>query len=39
MYTLTIFINSLLACVMLPSTDEFIQCIDNVVLEYNMSIE
>lgn len=34
-----LLINSLLACVMLPDTDAFIQCIDDVVLEYNQSIE
>ena len=34
-----LFINWLLACIMLPDAEAFIQCIDNVVLEYNQSIE
>ena len=34
-----LFINSLLACIMLPDAEAFIQCVDDVVLEYNLSIE
>lgn len=29
----------ILNCVMIPYFDEFSMCIDNVVLEYNMSLE
>lgn len=29
----------ILQCILLPDFDEFSMCIDNVVLEYNMSIE
>lgn len=29
----------ILQCVMIPDFDEFSMCIDNVVLEYNMSLE
>lgn len=29
----------ILQCLMIPDYDEFSMCIDNVVLEYNMSIE
>lgn len=29
----------ILQCVMIPDIDEFSMCIDNVVLEYNMSLE
>lgn len=34
-----LLINWLLACIMLPDAEAFIQCIDNVVLEYNLMIE
>ena len=34
-----LLINWLLACVMLPDTDAFIQCVDNVVMEYNHIVE
>ena len=29
----------ILQCAMIPDFDEFSMCIDNVVLEYNMSLE
>lgn len=29
----------LLQCVMIPDFDEFSMCLDNVVLEYNQSID
>lgn len=29
----------ILQCLMIPDFDEFSMCIDNVVLEYNMSLE
>ena len=29
----------ILQCVVIPDIDEFSMCIDNVVLEYNMSLE
>ena len=29
----------ILQCILLPDYDEFSMCIDNVVLEYNLSIE
>ena len=29
----------ILQCILLPDYDEFSMCIDNVVLEYNMSLE
>ena len=29
----------ILQCVTIPNFDEFSMCIDNVVLEYNMSLE
>lgn len=28
----------ILQCIMIPDFDEFSMCIDNVVLEYNMSL-
>ena len=34
-----ILLQGILACVMIPDYDEFSMCIDNVVLEYNMSLE
>lgn len=34
-----ILLQGILACIMLPDIDEFGMCIDNVVLEYNMSLE
>ena len=36
--TIDFFINALIGCIMLPDAEAFIQCIDNVVLEYNMSV-
>ena len=29
----------ILQCILLPDYDEFSMCIDNVVLEYNMSLD
>jgi hypothetical protein len=29
----------ILQCLMIPDFDEFSMCIDNVVLEYNLSLE
>lgn len=29
----------ILQCVLIPDFDEFSMCVDNVVLEYNMSLE
>ena len=29
----------ILQCIQIPDFDEFSMCIDNVVLEYNMSLE
>ena len=34
-----ILLNGLLGCLMIPDFNEFSMCIDNVVLEYNMSLE
>lgn len=34
-----ILLNWLLACMLIPDIDEFGMCLDNVVLEYNMSLE
>lgn len=34
-----ILLQGILACVMIPDFDEFSMCIDNVVLEYNQSID
>ena len=34
-----ILLNGLLGCLMIPDFNEFSVCIDNVVLEYNQSIE
>lgn len=34
-----ILLQGLLACIVIPDIDEFSMCIDNVVLEYNLSIE
>ena len=34
-----ILLQGILACVMIPDFNEFSMCIDNVVLEYNQSIE
>ncbi len=31
-----LLLQGLLACIMLPDYDEFGECIDNVVLEYNI---
>lgn len=36
---INILLNWILACIMIPDFDEFSMCIDNVVLEYNMSLE
>lgn len=33
-----ILLNGLLACILIPDVEEFWQCLDNVVMEYNMSI-
>jgi hypothetical protein len=33
-----ILLQGILACLMIPDFDEFGICIDNVVLEYNMSV-
>lgn len=29
----------ILQCIQLPDYDEFSMCVDNVILEYNMSLE
>ena len=34
-----ILLNWLLACILIPDVEEFWQCLDEVVLEYNLSIE
>ena len=34
-----ILLNGILSCILIPDIEEFGQCIDNVVLEYNLSIE
>ena len=34
-----ILFNWLLACMLIPDIEEFGICLDNVVLEYNMSLE
>jgi len=34
-----ILLQGMLACILIPDIDEFGMCIDNVVLEYNQSIE
>lgn len=32
-----ILLNGLLACILIPDVEEFGQCLDNVVLEYNLT--
>lgn len=34
-----ILLNGLLACILIPDVEEFGQCLDQVVLEYNMSLQ
>lgn len=34
-----ILLNWLLACILIPDVEEFGQCIDQVVLEYNISLD
>lgn len=34
-----ILLNGLLACILIPDVEEFGQCLDQVVLEYNLSVE
>ena len=34
-----ILLNWLLACLVIPDVEEFGQCLDNVVMEYNLSVE
>lgn len=34
-----ILLQGILACVMIPDFNEFSMCLDNVVLEYNLSID
>ena len=34
-----ILLNSLLACILIPDVEEFGQCLDQVVLEYNLSLD
>lgn len=34
-----ILFNWLLACIFIPDIDEFEQCLEQVVLEYNMSLD
>ena len=34
-----ILLQGILACVMIPDFNEFSMCIDNVVLEYNLSLD
>lgn len=34
-----ILLNGILQCILIPDYDEFSMCVDNVVLEYNLSIE
>lgn len=36
---LNILLQGILACLMIPDFDEFSMCVDNVVLEYNQSID
>jgi hypothetical protein len=33
-----ILLNGLLACILIPDVEEFGQCLDEVVLEYNLSL-
>lgn len=34
-----ILLNGLLACILIPDVEEFGQCLDQVVMEYNMSLD
>lgn len=34
-----ILLSGILNCILIPDIEEFGQCIDNVVLEYNQSID
>ena len=34
-----ILLNGLLACILIPDVEEFGQCLDEVVLEYNLSLD
>lgn len=34
-----ILLQGILTCLMIPDFNEFSMCVDNVVLEYNMSLE
>ena len=34
-----ILLNWLLACILIPDVEEFGQCLDEVVLEYNLSLD
>lgn len=34
-----ILLNGLLGCLLIPDVEEFGQCLDEVVLEYNLSID
>lgn len=34
-----ILLNGLLACILIPDVEEFGQCLDQVVIEYNMSLD
>ena len=34
--TIDFFINALIGCIMLPDYDEFVQCVDNVFIEYQI---
>jgi hypothetical protein len=34
-----ILLNWLLACILIPDVEEFGQCLDQVVLEYNLSLD
>ena len=34
-----LLINGIMLCLTIPDYDEFSMCVDNVVLEYNMSLE
>lgn len=34
-----ILLNWILACILIPDVEEFGQCLDNVVLEYNLSLD
>ena len=34
-----ILLNGLSACILIPDVEEFGQCLDQVVIEYNMSLD